>query len=115
MILSDTRLRFVMAGGETYSVPGPKAENASALTAPGVMVDYIGQFDREDVRYTLEAINRSLGLGLDVDVVNNILDKALAGVESQGTVYRSSEVKTVSENLRRFLADKLPPEGASAP
>ncbi|EAV45794.1 hypothetical protein SIAM614_24282 [Stappia aggregata IAM 12614] len=115
MILSDTRLRFVMAGGETYSVPGPKAENASALTAPGVMVDYIGQFDREDVRYTLEAINRSLGLGLDVDVVNNVLDKALAGVESQGTVYRSSEVKTVSENLRRFLADKLPPEGASAP
>ncbi|MEE4014568.1 serine protease [Roseibium sp. FZY0029] len=115
MILSDTRLRFVMAGGETYSVPGPKAENASALTAPGVMVDYIGQFDREDVRYTLEAINRSLGLGLKVDAVNNVLDQALHGVESQGTVYRSSEVKTVSENLRRFLADKLPPEGASAP
>ncbi|TYC75936.1 trypsin-like peptidase domain-containing protein [Stappia sp. BW2] len=114
-ILSDTRLRFVMAGGETYSVPGPKAENASALTAPGVMVDYIGQFDREDVRYTLEAINRSLGLGLKDDAVKNVLDQALAGVESQGTVYRSAEVKTVSENLRKFLANKLPREGASAP
>jgi hypothetical protein len=115
MILSDTRLRFVMAGGETYSVPGPKAEIASALTAPGVMVDYIGQFDREDVRYTLEAINRSLGLGLKEAAVNNVLDQALDGVESQGTVYRSSEVKTVSENLRTFLAHKLPSEGASAP
>ncbi|XHC13882.1 hypothetical protein ABWH98_13795 [Labrenzia sp. ac12] len=115
MILSDTRLRFVMAGGETYSVPGPKAENASALTGPGVMVDYIGQFDREDVRHTLEAINRSLGLGLPTHVVDFVLMQALHGVQAQGTVYRSAEVKTVSENLQRSLAPLLPAEGASSP
>lgn len=115
MILNDTRLRFVMAGGETYSVPGPKAENASSLAGPGVVVDYIGQFDREDVRYTLEAINRALGLDLPTHVVDFVLMQALHGVQAQGTVYRSADVKIVSENLRTSLAPLLPPEGASAP
>lgn len=78
-------------------------------------MDYIGQFDREDVRHTLEAINRSLGLGLPTHVVDFVLMQALHGVQAQGTVYRSAEVKTVSENLQRSLAPLLPAEGASSP
>lgn len=101
--LSKPGLFLVLAGFETFTLRDRLYETvarARLQTAPGLLVEEIGDFTREDVRQTVAAMADSLGLGWEDGVIRNAVTVALSGIDQIAGRYPAHAVQLVAKALR---------------
>lgn len=107
--LKQPALRLVIAGFETISTPGgdefSDAEAATAAGAPGLVIEYVGRFSRQEVRTLILRADEALGLALGDPGVDFILNAALAGIPSQNDYVDLAHSVEVAARLTERLVD----------
>lgn len=101
-ILARPDLRLVLAGYETYDLPGALVQSvpdARAASGTCMMREILGQFTRDDVIHTLEAMSRTLGFGWAPAVVQHIAKRALHGLTAQGGRFRAEDLGAVAAKM----------------
>ncbi|WP_297768651.1 trypsin-like peptidase domain-containing protein [uncultured Roseovarius sp.] len=102
-ILSRRHLRLILSGFETFTLRNrlySTIREARDQGQPGLLVEHIGEFTREDVFQTVAAMADSLGLGWKKDVIDAAVRQALAGLSSTAGVYSSAVAGMVAKALR---------------
>lgn len=107
--LKQPALRLVIAGFETISTPGgdefSDAEAATGAGAPGLVIEYVGHFSRQEVKTLIQRADEALGLALGDTGVDFILNAALAGIPSQNDHVDLAHSVEVAARLTERLVD----------
>ncbi|QNE16586.1 trypsin-like peptidase domain-containing protein [Kribbella qitaiheensis] len=112
--LVQPRIRLVIAGLETLPLAGlefsgPDAARADGPPAdggsgpPGLVVDYVGGFTRQDVLNCLTRAAESLAGQADQQSIEAMTQVALVGSEKFNGVYRDATLSTVVTRLQPYL------------
>ncbi len=96
-------LRVVLSGYETFSLADRLFETimeARDHGPPGLLVEFIGEFTKEDLRQTITAMNADLGIGWSPGVIDYIMRIALAGIHSVAGAFPAKASAMVAKRLR---------------
>lgn len=97
-------LRLILAGFETYDLLPEQFSNVAAArqsAAPGLMVEYLANFQRKDVETTARGISASLGLEWQGNLLTEMVDRAVRNVpELAANVYALDQLSVVAEKLK---------------
>lgn len=96
-------VRLLLAGFETFTLRDRLYESvarARLQEAPGLLIEEIGEFTRDDVRQTVAAMADSLGLDWDESMTLNAVRVALGGIDHIAGRYPARAAKMVAEALR---------------
>lgn len=104
--LTKPHIRLVIAGLETLalpgreftSVPGPEAD-----PAPGLVVEFIGDFRRADVLDLLTVASQELTGTVDAGAIEYATNRALLGLDHINGLYDRGQLSTVTARLRDDL------------
>lgn len=102
-ILTRRHLRLILSGFETFTLRTrlyATIREARDQGQPGLLVEHIGEFTREDVYQTVAAMSDSLGLGWTKDVIDLAVRRALDGLDSTAGVYSDAVAGMVATALR---------------
>ncbi len=104
--LSEPRIRLVLAGFETMSLPGAEFAtpgDAAAGGQAGLVVEFLGGFTRPDILGFLTLAAEDLMGGAVPAVIANAADVALNGLQAFNGRYPAAELRTVADRLRPQL------------
>lgn len=105
--LTRAHLRLVVAGLETVTLPGLEFTDPPASEvdrAPGLMVEYLGEFRRSDVLDLLTVASRELTGAVNDMALAWATDRALLDLDNVNGLYDPAQLATVAERLRDDLA-----------
>lgn len=105
-LLTRPNLRVVLAGFETFSLVDRQFETimeARDHGPPGLFVEFIGEFTRDDLHQTVAAMNDDLGLGWSEAVIDHVITVALADFRSVAGAYPADIAAKVAEKLRTHV------------
>jgi hypothetical protein len=102
-------IKVVMSRLESYNLPVMTHQSLPDVDAgrAGLLLDYVGDFSREDVRITATAIRDDLAPDLNDDVVEFIVDQSLAGVQDEFGRYSSVKLGIVSARLADLISPRV--------
>lgn len=104
--LTKPHLRLVIAGLETVAFPGVEfagPPSSDAEGPPGLVVEFIGDFQRADILDLLTLASRDLTGVTDQDKLAWIADLVLSRLENINGLYDPSLLPTITERLRLAL------------
>jgi hypothetical protein len=105
-VLGQPRLRLLVCGFETVALPGAEFGSSAAVAdrrRPGLVLDYIGGFTRQDVLRFLQDAARTLGAGPADGVLANAVDIALQDLTADFGRYPDTDLEPVATALRPQL------------
>jgi hypothetical protein len=100
-------LRLVVAGYEALTVPGQEfryATDADHDGAPGLMMEFLDGFRREDVEHLFRTAADDLRVEIGNDLVWDLADRVLDGLTARNGVYPSEAARDVVAAARPELA-----------
>ncbi|GAA1553069.1 trypsin-like peptidase domain-containing protein [Kribbella sancticallisti] len=104
--LAQPRIRLVIAGLETMPLAGLEfsAPEAAAVDGPpGMVVDYVGGFTRDDLLNCLTRAAEELSGEVDAGGIGDQADLALLGLDDFNGVYGDPDLSTVVARLQPYL------------
>lgn len=104
--LTKPRLRLVIAGLETLTLPGPEFAGLPASEtdrSPGLVVEFIGDFRRADILDLLTVASMDLTGAVEEGRVAYATDRALFDLPHVNGLYAQELLATVSQRLRADL------------
>ncbi|MDN2584290.1 serine protease [Aquibium sp. ELW1220] len=110
-LASARNIRTVLTRLEKCHMPVPAYQSladAAQRARPGLLLDYVGGFSRDDVRDLVRVIDSDLGLDLNDGTVEDFVDKALDEAEEELGRYGSAQLAEVSERLKSILLPWVP-------
>ncbi|MCB1313849.1 MAG: trypsin-like peptidase domain-containing protein [Sedimentitalea sp.] len=105
-ILLRPDLRLVLSGYETFEMIERQFETVTEARdpgPPGLLVEFIGEFSRADLRATVAEMSRDLKLDWTADVIDHAVDLALAGVAPVAGFFPAAAARQVAERLRAHV------------
>ncbi|WP_299843984.1 serine protease [uncultured Roseovarius sp.] len=105
-MLTRPNLRVVLAGFETFSLVDRQFETimeSNKHGPPGLFVEYIGEFTRDDLHQTIGAMIDDLGIGWTDAVIAHVMTFILTGFKSVAGAYPSGIASEVAEKLRTHV------------
>lgn len=105
-LLTRPNLRIVLAGFETFSLADRQFETimeARDHGPPGLFIEYIGEFTRDDLHQTVAAMVDDLGLGWNAAIIDHVITFVLADFPSVAGAYPSGIAAEVAEKLRTHV------------
>lgn len=105
-ILTRPSLRLILSGFETFTLRNrlySTIREAGDQGQPGLLVEHIGEFTREDVYQTVAAMADSLGLDWKPAVVDHVVRNVLQGISDTAGVFSGQAAGMVAKALRRQI------------
>lgn len=105
-LLTRPNLRVVLAGFETFSLVDRQFETimeARDHGPPGLFVEFIGEFTRDDLHQTIAAMVDDLGLGWSSAIIDHVITFVLADFHSVAGAFPSGIASEVAEKLRTHV------------
>lgn len=112
--MSLDNLRIVLAGFEAIQMPGVQFDapgDALGSGAPGLMVEYLGDLNEQDVRHFIDTATRDLKRPISREYLDEWLEEALEDLQPVNGRYDSLVRSTIAERLQKRL-QKLCRRGA---
>ena len=109
-------LRIVIAGFEAVAMPGQEFANAilppGDIATPGLVSDFIGSFTATEVESFIRDAATTAGREMSADLVDKLVDDALAGLAEVNGSYRpwlAAEVgNRLRPDIRKLFAPQVP-------
>jgi Trypsin-like peptidase domain len=104
--LKEPRLRLVLAGYETVTTPGEEFESSRVADVdggPGLVVEYFGWFQRNDVEQLLRRASQDMGAAVPAAVITDRANQVLQRLEPVNGQYSAGDLKPVSERIVTHL------------
>ncbi|MEO1043810.1 MAG: serine protease [Pseudomonadota bacterium] len=108
-IMRSERIRFVLTRMETHQLPLTRFDTLDEIdesSAPGVVSEFTGDFELEDVNTTIRAASHDLELDLSPEQIDDIAKDALIGVQPQFGRYPAQSLGQVARRLVAALRDR---------